>query len=53
MLRSVRKLLGAWLRREHTPSPFFDESGEPRATPKLLTDEELRALKRRVGGQES
>jgi hypothetical protein len=48
IFRSVRKLLMAWLRGEAAPSPFFDaQTGEPRATPKVLSDEELRALKGR------
>jgi hypothetical protein len=44
-LRFVRMLLMARLRGEHRHSPFFDpETGAPRATPRVLTPEQLRAV---------
>ncbi len=53
IFRSASKLLMAWLRREHAPSPFFDaQTGGPRATPKVLSEDELTALKGQLGGQE-
>lgn len=48
LVRSVAWFLGNVVRRRHAPSPFFTASGEPVATPLVLTREqraELRAAK--------
>jgi len=45
MFRFLRVLLAARLRGDHRRSPFFDpESGARRAKPKVLSEEELRAV---------
>lgn len=45
LLRFARILLGARLRGDHARSPFFDPStGEPRSTPRILTQDELRTV---------
>ncbi len=45
ILRFARLLLAARLRGDHARSPFFDaSSGEPTATPRVLSPEERRAL---------
>jgi hypothetical protein len=47
ILRFARLTLGSRLRGEHTRSPFFDASGQPRAQPKVLTAHELREVEER------
>ena len=43
--RSGRLLLTWWIRRAGFPSPFFDEhTRAPRATPRVLSEQERRAL---------
>jgi len=45
MLRLVPLILFAWLRGESSPSPFFDaETGNPRAEPRVLSEDELREV---------
>ena len=47
LLRLAWLLLSARLRGEHARSPFFDPAtGEPVATPRVLTVDELRAVER-------
>ncbi|PRQ05715.1 DUF6151 family protein [Enhygromyxa salina] len=49
ILRSIQILAGGWFRNEHTPSPFFDgTSGAPRATPRVLSEDEREQLRQRV-----
>ncbi len=49
LLRTVRRLATWWLRREARPSPFFDaKTGEPVATPRVLTPAERDALPKGV-----
>jgi len=50
MLRTIRFLVGGWIRRAHTPSPFFDsKTGKPTSTPYLLTSAEREALRKLCG----
>ena len=44
ILRSARGLVGAWIRGEQWPNPFFDGEGEPRARPKVLSEAEREML---------
>jgi hypothetical protein len=44
MLRTVRFLLGAWLRGQHEPNPLFPD-GRPVVTPRVLTTAERDALR--------
>ena len=45
IMHSLRMLAGAWIRREHRPSPFFEpDTGVPRVTPHVLTKAERTAL---------
>jgi hypothetical protein len=37
VFRSAWFLLRAWLRGEHTPSPFFDDGGQPITPPRRLS----------------
>jgi hypothetical protein len=46
VLRSARLLLGAWLRGESRPHPFFDASGTPLAAPHVLSPTEREELRR-------
>ncbi|WP_146661710.1 DUF6151 family protein [Enhygromyxa salina] len=49
ILRSIQVLAGGWFRNEHTPSPFFDgTTGAPRATPRVLSEDEREKLRERV-----
>ena len=44
ILRSARGLVGAWIRGEQWPNPFFDGEGEPRARPTVLSEAERERL---------
>lgn len=44
ILRSVVLLLRTWLTGSARPSPFFQDDGSPRVTPRVLTPDERRAL---------
>lgn len=49
---SLRVITGSWLRREHRPSPFFDDTtGEPRVEPRVLEPDERQGLRARLPGQ--
>ena len=48
LLRFARLVLQARLRGDHKASPFFDpRTGQPRATPRVLSGPELREVERR------
>jgi hypothetical protein len=44
ILRLVRMILGARLRRDQLHSPFFSPEGEPKVAPHVLSGDELRAV---------
>ncbi len=44
LARTVRLMATWWLTGAGSPSPFFDERGAPRCTPRVLTPEQRRAL---------
>lgn len=47
--RSVKSLLGAWIKREHKPSPFFDgQTGAPVVTPTVVSSDVRAALLKRA-----
>ena len=50
ILRSIRILMGGWVRREHWPTPFFDAEGEPRGAVKVLDEEERERLRGEILG---
>jgi len=45
---TVKIMFGSWVRREHRPSAFFDDSGTPRASATILAQTELARLKQEV-----
>jgi hypothetical protein len=44
ILRLVRLVLAARLRRDQLRSPFFDPNGKLKVAPRVLSREELRAV---------
>jgi hypothetical protein len=49
ILRTIRFLLRARLKGEHTPSPFYDSSGAPKAKPYVLSEQEREGLRKFCG----
>jgi hypothetical protein len=50
IFRSLRIFLGAWLKGQHVPSPFFDGTGKPVVQPKVISKEERERLRGMVNG---
>lgn len=46
--RSIRILLGGWIRGEQWPTPFYDADGQPKATPTVLSENEREQLRARA-----
>jgi hypothetical protein len=46
--RALWIAVAARLRGDHRRSPFFDEAGAPVSTPRVLTEEELAAIRRKL-----
>jgi hypothetical protein len=50
IFRTLRFLSFAWLKRQHTPSPFFDsDTGKPKVEPYILTSAERDDLRKLCG----
>jgi hypothetical protein len=47
--RSVRKMLGWWLKGDAKRSPLRDAQGVPRVAPRVLTEQELHEARARAG----
>lgn len=49
-VRALWQMALGFLRGEQRPSPFFDDTGQPRVTPSVLSKEERRDLREKVRG---
>lgn len=46
---ALRHLVGGWFRRAHTPSPFFEATGEPIAEPTIVAADERERIRSGLG----